>query len=565
MDSAAATELPLYSILAGLFGGLALFLLGLEHLTRGLQKAAGDSMRSILATLTRNRFVGVLTGTLVTAATQSSSVTTVLVVGLISGGVMTLSQAVGVIMGANIGSTVTAQLVAFKITEAALPMVAAGFVLSFAPLRVEAWRHWGGVILGLGLVFLGMAVMSDGMRPLRGSPEFRDMLAALRNPLWGALAGAAFTALVQSSAATLGITIAMAAQGLIGLEAAIAVALGANIGTCVTAMLASIGRPREAVRAGVVHVLFNVIGVVIWLPFIAELAELVRTIAPGTPAREIANAHTLFNVINVVAFIWFAGPLARLVLWTVPERPLAPEEEALTPRYLDPALLATPVAALDAVRRELRRLGGRVRAMVAESLPTALHGSRPALDALARKDEAVDALHDATVDYLRRLGAGTLTQRQAVVYMQLMEAARGLESIGDLVETDIVSIGRGRLAQKVTVSDHTAHRVGALHDRVLQALDMTLDALARDDAELAGKVVAMKPEIQDLVRKASDYGRSRLLAHEPNRVNVFSREMEIIEQMRQVYYFCKRICRTMAEPTPAPSPLVESSRAEAAE
>lgn len=565
METVPAADLPLYAILAGLFGGLALFLLGLEHLTRGLQKAAGDSMRSILASLTRNRFVGVVTGTLVTAATQSSSVTTVLVVGLISGGVMTLGQAVGVIMGANIGSTVTAQLIAFKVTEAALPMVAVGFVMAFAPLKREAVKHWGAVLLGLGLVFLGMAVMSDGMRPLRGSPEFQDVLAALRNPLLGALAGAAFTALVQSSAATLGITIAMAAQGLIGLEAAIAVALGANIGTCVTAMLAAIGRPREAVRASVVHVLFNVIGVVIWLPFIPELSQLVRTIAPGSAEREIANAHTLFNVINVIVLIWFAGPLARLVMWLVPERPLAPEEEAVTPRYLDPALHATPTAALDAVRRELARVGARVRSMVAQALPAALQGSRPALEALARMDEAVDALYAAIVDYLRRLGAGTLTERQAVVYMQLMEAARGLESIGDLVETDIVAIGRGRLEQKVTVSDHTARRVGSLHAKVLDALDLTLEALAEDDAEKARKVIAMKPDVQDLVRKASSYGAARLLAHEPNRVNVYSREMEIIEEMRRVYYFCKRICRVLAEPTPAAAPLAEDRPAEAAE
>lgn len=551
MDAAGAAELPVFAIATGLLGGLALFLFGLETLSQGLRTVAGDSMRRVLATLTANRFVGAFTGALVTAVIQSSSVTTVLVVGFISAGIMTLSQAVGVIMGANIGSTMTAQLVAFKITEAALPLVTVGFVLGFVA-RNEVVKQWGGVLLGLGFVFLGMAMMSDAMAPLRGSPEFREAVAALRVPLWGVLVGFAFTAVVQSSAATLGIVITMASQGLIPLDAGIAVLLGANIGTCVTAILACIGRTREAVRAAAAHVLFNVIGVAAWLPFIPQLEALVQGFGAGSAAREIAHAHTLFNVVNVAVMIWFTGPLTRLIVWLVPERPAAEGEEALPKaRYLDAALLETPPAALDAVRLELGNVGARVRRMLVAVMPAVLQGSRPALEAVARMDAAVDTLYEAVMDYLRRIGSRTLTRSQATAYLALMEAARGLESIGDLVETDMVTIGRRRLDEKFAISEHTARRVSDLHARVLDALDGTLEAVRSGDVEAARRVVAMKPEIQELVQKATRHGAARLVAHEPNRVAAYTREMELIEQLRRIYYFCKRICRAMADPEPA--------------
>jgi phosphate:Na+ symporter len=570
MDIATATtgaDLPLFSILTGLLGGLALFLFGLEQLTTALRTAAGDNMRTILAAMTRNRLVGVITGAVTTAVIQSSSVTTVLVVGFISAGVMTLTQAIGVIMGANIGSTVFGQVIAFRITDAALPLIAIGF-LATSLQRERVFGHWGGVLLGLGLVFLGMMLMGTAMEPLRAWPPFLDAMAQMRNPLLGILAGALFTALVQSSGATTGIVIVMAGQGVISIEAGIPIILGANIGTCVTAVLAGIGRPREAVRAAMAHVLFNVISVLGWVWLIGPVADLMQRMTPGDVARQVANAHTLVNVGSTLVLVWFAPLLTKVITRTIPDRPTSPEEEAVTPRYLDPALLATPPAALDAVRLELGRIGLRVRRMVVDSLPAALHGSKTSLDRLARMDDSVDALYEAIIEYLRRLGSGALLPKQSAMYLGLMEVARGLESIGDLVETDLVSIGRRRLEEKVTVSDHTARRVGALHVRVLDALDLTLKAIAENDQDAARRVVAMKPEIQDLVRKALDYGATRLLAAEPNRVNAYARETEVIEQLRRVYYFSKRICRTLddheTEQSPAMTapPVVQPNPAE---
>jgi phosphate:Na+ symporter len=255
-----------FELWTGLFGGLALFLLGMDIMTQALKSAAGDYMKEILGKLTQNRFIGVGIGAFVTAIIQSSSVTTVILVGFITAGLMSMSQSVAVIIGANIGTTITAQILAFKVTKLALPMIAGGFLLSLVA-KTESWKQTGRILLGLGMVFYGMSIMSGALSPLRSYEPFIEFMISMQNPLMGVAVGALFTAVVQSSSATTGILIVMASQGLIGLESAIAIALGANIGTCVTAGLACIGKPREAVRAAVVHTLFNVIGVLLWVAF----------------------------------------------------------------------------------------------------------------------------------------------------------------------------------------------------------------------------------------------------------------------------------------------------------
>ena len=259
------------NMLMGLFGGLALFLFGMEQMTEALKAVAGKKLKTILAKLTKNRVSGVFTGAFITSIIQSSSVTTVLVVGFISAGLMSLNQSIGIIMGANIGTTITAQIVAFKVTKFALLMIAIGFGLSF--IKQEQVKNYANMIIGLGILFLGMTIMSDSMAPLRTYQPFLDLMASMDNPLIGILIAALFTALIQSSSATTGIVIVMASQGFVSLNAGIALALGAHIGTCVTALLAAIGKPRDALRAAFVHVLFNVIGVVIWIAFIQQLAD----------------------------------------------------------------------------------------------------------------------------------------------------------------------------------------------------------------------------------------------------------------------------------------------------
>ena len=278
-----AQEMNWWQMGMTLLGGLAVFLFGMEQMAEALKKVAGDSMKQILARLTNSRIMGLITGAFVTAIIQSSSVTTVMLVGFVTAGLMSLSQAIGVILGADIGTTVTAQIVAFKVTKYALLLVAVGFGFVFLG-KSDQIKQYGHIVMGLALIFFGLGIMSEGMYPLRSYQPFIELMGSVSNPVIGILVATLFTALVQSSSATMGVVIAMALQGLISLEAGIALALGANIGTCATAGLAAIGKPREAVRVAVAHVTFKIVGVVLIIPFIPYLAELVREISPAAEA-----------------------------------------------------------------------------------------------------------------------------------------------------------------------------------------------------------------------------------------------------------------------------------------
>ena len=537
----------------GLFGGLALFLYGMDKMAAALKTVAGGRMKAILARLTSNRFTGAATGAFVTAVIQSSSVTTVMVVGFITAGLMTLQQSIGIIMGANIGTTVTAQIIAFKVTTYALLMIAVGFGMMLAGRR-EKIRHYGAALMGLGLVFFGMSVMGDAMRPLRSYPPFLDLMVHLESPALGIGVGALFTALVQSSSATTGVVIVMASQGLITLPAGIALIFGANIGTCVTAMLASIGKPREALRAALVHVLFNVIGVLLWLPFIDQLAWLVTQVSPASASlegaallasdtpRQIANAHTIFNVANTVILIGFAGVFAWLVRVIVPDRP-DEEDRVARARYLDAALLATPDLALDRVRLEILRLGDLVFEMMHAILPAVLTGTRESLRAISDMDDRVDALHGQIITYLGRISQGNLTEAQTSEFLALMEAANDLENIGDIVETNLVSLGYDRLVQGFKVSESTTQVITEFHTVISNSIEAAVQAVTQTNADAARQVVEMKREINSLADSAAIHQAARLVAEEPNRLPAYKIEMDIIQNLKRIYYFAKRMAR----------------------
>ncbi len=543
----------------GLFGGLALFLYGMDIMTRALKQAAGDYMKDLLARFTRNRFVGAAMGTIVTSIIQSSSVTTVILVGFISAGLMSMSQSVAVIIGANIGTTITAQILAFKVTRLALLMVAGGFLLSFVA-RAENWRQYGYMLLGLGLVFYGMSVMSGAMKPLRSFQPFIDFMVSLDNPFFAALVGAAFTAVIQSSSATTGILIVMAGQGLLGLEAAIALTLGANIGTCITAALASIGKPREAVRAAVVHTLFNVVGALIWIGFIPQLAELSRWVSPAhaelgglarlaaESPRQIANVHTFFNVANAALFIGFTSQIARFVEWLIPDRPLR-EDQDMKAKYLDESLLTTPSIALDSARHEIGRMGLRVREMVDEIMPAAISGSQSELSDIATRDRVVDSLHRQIIAYLGKISLGDLSQSQSDRLMRLIQIANGLERIGDRVATDLVTSAVKRINESVSATDKTIEVMMKFHAGVVRALDSALEAVARDDRELAKSVRAMKGEVARMAKEITRHEIERLTADAPNRIATYAREVEIIEILDDIFKVVRRIARLQATPS----------------
>lgn len=539
-----------------LFGGLALFLFGMEQMSESLKAVAGERMKTILAKLTANRFMGAATGAFVTAIIQSSSVTTVLVVGFITAGLMSLSQSVGIIMGANIGTTITAQIVAFKITKAALLMVGIGFTMLFAS-KNERIKQYGAMLMGLGLVFFGMSVMSDAMKPLRSYQPFLDLMIQMETPLIGILIAAVFTGLIQSSSATTGIVIVMASQGFISLPAGIALAFGANIGTCVTAMLASIGKPREAVRAAAIHVMFNVVGVIIWFFLIPQLAEFVTWLSPSysqlggverlaaeTP-RQIANAHTVFNVANTVLFIGFTSQFARIVEKLIPDRELEDEVPAVSAKYLDQELLSTPSLAIDRVRLEVLHMGEIVQDMLKRIMPAILGGDRSTLREIRDMDDQVDRLYAQIVAYMGQISKRPLTEKQTSEFLGLMEAISSLENIGDTIETNFVVLGNERIDAGVSISKPTRKVLNDFHLVVERSLASAIQAVSQSNREVAKLVIDMKDEISALANSAAAHQARRLVAEEPNRIPAYTIEVDIIEKQKRIYYFARRMAKTV--------------------
>ncbi len=554
-SSAAGSEIDWLQLAMGLFGGLALFLAGLELLSEGLKQAAGDTLRDVLRKLTVNRFLGALTGALVTGVLNSSSVTTVLVVGFVTAGVMSLSQSVGVIMGANIGSTVTAQILAFNIAAYALIPVAIGFFMTFAG-KTERIKQVGMMVMGLGLVFYGMGLMSDGMKPLRTYEPFMELLARMENPLFGILAGAVFTGLVQSSAATVGIAIAMASEGLLALPAGIALALGANIGTCVTALLAALGKPTEAVRASVVHISFNILGVLIWLPFLTLLADIAVQLSPVAAGlegqeklaaevpRQIANANTLFNVLNTLIFIGFTTWFARLAERLVPERK-TPEGVIIEPEFLDSSALKLPAVALENVRNEINRAGGISLAMMDALYEAFDQRNRDKIDEAARREDEVDILDVEIMRYLGHIRQSMLTDDESRELEALMTAMTNLESLSDIMEAEMVGVAKTYLEGEFERgSEETQTMVEGLWQGVRKALELSVRAVGQNDQRAAQDVVLMKDEIRALADGLFARHAGRLRADDPAYLERVRLLMTFIEQLRHMYTLIKRIART---------------------
>ncbi|MGI9264006.1 MAG: Na/Pi cotransporter family protein, partial [Gammaproteobacteria bacterium] len=534
-----------------LFGGLALFLFGMEQMSDGLKAAAGDQMKTLLSKLTKTRFSAAATGAFVTAVIQSSSVTTVLVVGFVSAGLMTLSQSVGVIMGANVGTTITAQIVAFKVEEAALVMIAIGFGMLFLSKK-ENVRQYGNMLMGLGLIFFGMGIMSEGMSPLRSYEPFIQLMASMERPLLGILVAATFTALVQSSSATTGIVIVMASQGFITLPAGIALALGSNIGTCITAILSSLGKPTEARRAAMVHVIFNVAGVLLWIAFIPQLANVVLQISPvaeglsGTAKlaaevpRQIANAHTIFNVANTLIFLGFTTYFARIVIRLVPEREEA-KRAIITPKYLDDNLIETPSLALDRVRLELGRVASITDAMLDNVKEAFEQSDGNRFDQIARMDDQVDILHAAITDHLRKLTGQSLTEQENDDLLRYLRFNETLERIGDVIETNLVEMGLDWIRSGATKTETGRVVLQNLYEQVRKGLEAVNAAVVENDEIAAQDILHMKGDIDQLVMQALQVQSQRLKAEGADNIDITKFENDLIDSLRRIYSLTRQI------------------------
>ena len=552
--SVVGKEIPWGIMGMRVFGGLAIFLFGMDQMSDALKAVAGNRMKDILGHLTNNRIAGLLTGAGITAIIQSSSVTTVMLVGFVTAGMLSLSQAIGVILGADIGTTITAQIVAFPVKKYALMLVTVGFVLLFVG-RQEKIKHYGALIMGLGMIFFGLAIMSDAMKPLRSYQPFIQLMQDVANPLVGILIATLFTALIQSSSATMGVVIVLAQQGLITLEGGIALALGANIGTCATAGLASIGKPREAVRVAVAHVTFKIVGVALIFVFIPYLADLCRSLSPSYPEltgvdrlaketpRQIANAHTLFNVGIAMLFLPVTTMFARFCEWVVPDK--SEDGEGLqvdfNPRYLDETLISTPPLAFGRCRLEIGRIGERIVEMFDKVLPAVLTGSREDLKEINDIDDQVDALYGYIVLFLGKLSKSNLTNRQAEELTFLLQTVDRFENMGDIMESNMVLVGYHRIDEEIVVSKSTMKIIREYHQQVARALQDTVEVVAHEDVDAIKRVRGTKGLIASLTMETAQHGIERLTADAPNRLKTYAREREIIEHMDRIYRLCRRI------------------------
>jgi len=552
-------QLDWTTMIMTLLGGLALFLFGLDLLIKGLLTVAGEQMKNLLSTLTVNRVSGALSGALVTAVIQSSSVTTVLVVGFVSAGLVTVTQAASVIMGANLGTTITAQIVAFKITKLALLMIAVGFTMQFFAKRSKV-RHIGELILGLGLIFFGMNLMSEGMAPLKSYEPFLNLMLHMQNPFYGILVGLIFTALVQSSSATIGIVIVMAGNGFLTLPAGIALSMGADIGTCVTAMLAAIGKSRDAVRSALIHVGFNILGVLIWLPFIGALAAAsiwvshsdpvdiitMQTLAENTP-REIANANTLFKLSALVLFLPLISVFVCVVYKFVPINETENNQRDIKPQFLDDSLIQAQEMAMEAVLMELNNFRDKYIRFFKRSTDSKDFIN---LNRIALEDTYLGKLkryQGEILFYLAKISRADLDEKLQVRYMQLISVVNILESMIESIEIGIVQAKHQAFENKIQPSPTMINLLGDLAKEVEHGMDHALLSLIEKNPEKALVVLSVKSKIDHLIQTALEH-QSRNFKADNQRMMVFRLEMQMVDAFKRLHTLSKRIARYQLEP-----------------
>jgi phosphate:Na+ symporter len=484
-------------LFASLFGGVLLLLYGIKLLNDGLQKAAGTRIRSLLRSLTSNRLAAVCGGAFITGLIQSSSATSVMLVGFVSAGLMTFRQTLPVILGADIGSTLAVQLIALHVYDYALFLIGIGLCFIFFT-KTSSLRHIGDGILGFGFVFLAIRIMIEALTPLQQNELFRQVFAALSAiPFAAILLSAGLTALIHSSAATMGIALALAESGLIPLHAAIYLVLGANIGTCVTAFMAGLHAPAEARRVAWAHLLFKVFGVLLFLPFITAFEHMVAWTG-GDVSRQIANANTYFNVIMAAVFLPFTAPFAQLIMKLVPQQV---QEKKFGPLYLDEHVLGTPALALGQAAREALRASDIVREMLVDSVRMFQVDDPAIINQLKNKDNLIDLLDRHIRLYITRLSSLHLTESQTRRAMTVLELSRDLESIGDIIDRNIMPLALKRIHKDITFSEEGMGEILSFHKKVLENFDSAISAFTSSDRDLADSVLRNKEELNTLERE----------------------------------------------------------------
>ena len=489
--------------LLSLLGGLALFLYGMQMVSSGLEAAAGSKMKLILERLTANRFLGVLVGAGITAVIQSSSATTVMVVGFVNSGMMTLNQAVWIIMGANIGTTITGQLIALDVGALA-PLFAFIGVAMVVFVKMPRAHHIGQIMAGLGVLFIGMEMMSSSMMPLRDSQAFVDLMTRFSNPLLGIAVGALFTALIQSSSASVGILQALATSGAISFSSSVFILFGQNIGTCITAVLASIGTSRSAKRATIIHLMFNIIGTVLFtiLCILFPLADLVASFTPDAPAAQIANMHTIFNIVTTLLLLPLGNQLASLAVRILPEQPEENRDE-MHLEYLTPVQVSSKDGNLGAsaihigqLQQELDRMLDMAQDNIETSFDAVLSRNSSLLTKAEKMESYLDFLNKEISKYISRLITYETNEQGSSIVSSYFTITGNIERIGDHA---INICGYSKLLEErhIQFSAQAQEEICQMRDICLEALNALHQREAGDLLWLTD-VSALEQRIDDM-------------------------------------------------------------------
>ena len=498
-----------------LLGGLALFLYGMQMMSNGLEAAAGNKMKQILEKLTANRFLGVLVGAGITAVIQSSSATTVMVVGFVNSGMMTLNQAVWIIMGANIGTTITGQLIALDVGELA-PLFAFAGVALIVFVKKQKVHHYGLIVAGLGILFIGMEMMSGAMMPLRESEAFVSLMTKFSNPVLGILAGAVFTAVIQSSSASVGILQALAGSGLIGLSNAVYVLFGQNIGTCITAILAAIGTSRNAKRTTVIHLMFNLIGTVLFtvVCIATPLTALVESITPDSVASQIANMHTLFNIVTTLLLLPFGNYLAKAAVRILPEKQ-DEQTDVMHMEFIHPmetkrdTQIGLSAIAVTSIKREIHRMIDMAKENVEASFQAVKAGTTENLETVKEREEYIDFLNREISKYISKVLVNESNPRDSQYISALFKVCGNVERIGDHAMN---ICGYTKLIEKqgIVFSQEVRVEIDEMQKVCIKALDF-LNEIHHNREDNNQDVKAIEKIEQQIDDMTDDYRQKQLI------------------------------------------------------
>ena len=546
-------EISWFLMVTSLFGGLGMFLYGMEMMSDGMKIAAGNRMRSVLEKLTSNRFLAVGVGAFVTMVIQSSSATTVMLVSFVNSGLLSFVQGLGVILGSNIGSTITAQIVAFKVTDYALALIAVGAIMALFSKK-DTTKNIGFVILGFGLLFYGMKVMSDTMKPLRSNPTFNSILTSFENPFMGILAGAAFTALIQSSSATTGIVITLASGGSITLEAGIPLIFGANVGTCVTAMLAGLNASREAKRVAIAHVTFNLLGVGLFCFWIPTFAEFISQTSDNIP-RQIANAHTIFNILATVVFIPFTPLVAKLILQYYPDEEIDRDISKPAIMHLDKNTLETPAIAITNAQAEIRGVIGLLERVVGsvampflsnESLSDVENEEEDFEKGLQNRIEKITFLNNEISSYLIKINNQDLTDVQSREVFTLVSVVNNVNSIKNSVGLRLHDLLIKKEMEADSLSESLINEIESYHKKMVKQIKRLGKFFEKYDQTKIDKIVNKGKKYKDLEEKyrIEHIKRSNIESDESKNNAIYQ---ELMDMLKEISIFIDLIAERLTE------------------